>query len=53
MKIGFLDIVKFLIEKKVFVNIFDKEERMFLYWVFWNGFCGIVEYFINSGVNVN
>lgn len=34
VKKGFLDIVKFLIDKNVFINIFDEEERMFLYWVF-------------------
>lgn len=52
-KIGSLDIVKLLMEKKASVNIPDEEERTPLYWASWNGFCGIVEYLINSGANVN
>lgn len=52
-KIGSLDVVKLLIEKKASVNIPDEEERTPFYWASQNGFYGIVEYLINSGANVN
>lgn len=33
VKRGFLEIVGFLIEEKVFVNICDNEGKLLLYWV--------------------